>query len=119
VNVQIFGTQKSQDTKKALRFFKERGLSPQFIDLSARKTAPGELKRFVERFGVRALINTQSRAYERSGLEYRRLDDAALLQYLLGEPALMVQPLVRSGSRLTLGWDDAYWREAVAAERGG
>lgn len=116
MNVQIFGTQKSQDTKKALRFFKERGVSPQFVDLSAKRTSPGELRRFAERFGVRALINTRSRAYERSGLEYRRVDDGALLAHLLDDPALLVQPLVRSGSHLTLGWDDPFWRAVVAAE---
>lgn len=117
MNVQIFGTQRSQDTKKALRFFKERGLSPQFVDLGAKKTAPGELKRFAERFGARALIDTQSRAYERSGLEYLRLDDAALLERLLAEPTLLVQPLVRSGSHATLGWREPYWREVLAAEK--
>ncbi len=118
MNVQIFGTQKSQEAKKALRFFKERGVSPQFIDLRTRKTAPGELGRFVQKYGTLALIERSSRAYERSGLEYLRLDDEALLERLLADPALLVQPLVRSGNHLTLGWDEAFWREVYEANKG-
>jgi len=118
VNVQIFGTQKSQETKKALRFFKERGLKPQFVDLKGGKTAPGELKRFVQKFGLDALINKSSKAYEKSGLEYLRLTDDALLERLLDDPALLVQPLVRSGSAMTLGWDEAFWREVYEGSRG-
>jgi arsenate reductase-like glutaredoxin family protein len=115
LNVQIFGTQKSHDTKKALRFFKERGVTPQFADLRAKKTAPGELGRFVQKFGLRALIDPSSSAYARSGLEHLRLSDEALLERLLADPALLVQPLVRSGNLLGLGWDEAYWREVVAS----
>lgn len=117
MNVQIFGTQKSQATKKALRFFKERGVKPQFVDLSAKKTAPGELKRFVQKVGVTGLIDKESRAFEASGLEYHRLSDDALLERLLETPALLKQPLVRSGTTLGIGWDEALWREFYAAAK--
>lgn len=117
MDVQIFGTQKSQATKKALRFFKERGVKPQFVDLSARKTAPGELKRFVQKVGVTGLIDKSSRAFEVSGLEYHRLSDDALLERLLETPALLRQPLVRSGNTLEVGWDEALWREVYAAAK--
>jgi arsenate reductase (glutaredoxin) len=119
MNVQIFGTQKSQETKKALRFFKERGVKPQFVDLGAKKTAPGELKRFVQKVGVAGLIAADSKAYEASGLEYLALSDEALLERLLATPALLKQPLVRSGAVLGVGWDEALWREVYAAAKGG
>ena len=109
-NVQIFGTNKSQDTKKALRFFKERGIKPQFVDLKERDIAPGELKRFVQKAGLNALLDTGGKAYERSGLEYLRVGDEELMQKLIDDPALMVQPLVRSGNALTVGWDEEAWR---------
>lgn len=117
VNVQIFGTQKSQATKKALRFFKERGVKPQFVDLSAKKTAPGELKCFVQQVGLSGLIDKGGRAYEASGLEYHRLSDDALLERLLETPALLRQPLVRSGNTVSVGWDEALWREVYAAAK--
>lgn len=117
MNVQIFGTQKSQETKKALRFFKERGIKPQFVDLGAKKTSPGELKRFVQKVGVGGLIESDSRAYEASGLEYLRLSDEALLERLLATPALLRQPLVRSGAALGVGWDETYWKEVYAAAK--
>ena len=117
MNVQIFGTQKSRDTKKALRFFKERGIKPQFVDLSAGKTAPGELKRFVQRVGVDGLIEKDSRVYGDSGLAYLRLSDDELLTRLLAAPALLKQPLLRSGNAAEIGWNEPLWRELYAANR--
>ena len=118
MNVQIFGTQKSQDTKKALRFFKERGVKPQFVDLSSGKTAPGELKRFVQKVGLSGLIEKGGKAYEASGLEYLRISDDALLERLLETPALLKQPLIRSGATVAVGWDEALWKDLYAASKG-
>lgn len=118
MDVQIFGTQKSNATKKALRFFKERGIKPQFIDLSAKKTAPGELKRFEQKVGLAGLVEKDTKAYEASGLEYLRLGDDELLQCLLDTPALLKQPLIRSGSAIGVGWDEPYWKEVYAAAKG-
>ena len=111
MNVQIFGTNKSQDTKKALRFFKERGIEPQFVDLQQREIAPGELNRFVSKFGLDALVDSGGKAYKDAGLEHLRVSDDAMLQKLIDEPKLMVQPLVRSGNTLSAGWDEPLWRE--------
>jgi arsenate reductase-like glutaredoxin family protein len=110
MNVQIFGTNKSQDTKKALRFFKERGLSPHFVDLKTRAIAPGELNRFVQKFGLNALVDTGGKAYKQQGLEYLRVSDEAMLQKLIDDPALMVQPLVRADTKLSAGLAEENWR---------
>jgi arsenate reductase-like glutaredoxin family protein len=115
--VQIFGTAKSPGTMKALRFFKERGLKPQFVDLQRRAMAPGEIARFVQKFGLSALIDTGSKSYERAGLAYLRLSDEALIQRLLDEPQLMVQPLLRLGPTLAIGWDEAVWRNWYQHQR--
>ncbi len=117
MDVQIFGTQKSQDTKKALRFFKERGVKPQFVDLAAGKTAPGELGRFVQKVGLTGLLDTSSRAYEDAGLEFLRLSDTQLLERMLKMPALLRQPLLRSGKVLAVGWDETLWKDLYAASR--
>ncbi len=117
MNIQIFGTQKSKDTKKALRFFKERGLKPQFVDLGTGKTAPGELKRFVQKVGLDGLTEKNSKAYEDSGLGYLRLSDDDFLARLLETPALLKQPLLRSGKTVEVGWDEPLWRELYAAAK--
>lgn len=109
--VQIFGTAKSPGTMKALRFFKERGIKPQFVDLQRCAMAPGEIARFVQKFGLSALIATGSKSYERAGLAYLRLSDEAMIQRLLDDPQLMAQPLLRLGATLTIGWDEAVWRD--------
>lgn len=119
MNVQIFGTNKSQDTKKALRFFKERGVKPQFVDLGDRAIAMGELNRFIQKFGLNALIDFEGKAYEREGLQYMRVGDEQMIQKLMDDPALMVQPLVRSGNVMTVGWDEGIWRQAYDAQRKG
>lgn len=112
-NIMIFGTNKSNETRKAQRFFKERGLEPHFVDLKKKKTkpSPGELKRFIQKFGLNALVDTDAKEYEESGLAYMRMGDDALLERIIDEPKLMVQPLVRSGNAMTVGWDEDYWRE--------
>lgn len=110
LNVRIIGTQKSNPTKKALRFFKERRIEVHFIDLGRGRTSAGELTRFAERFGVDALVDRRSKAYERSGLEHLRLAERDLLERLLDDPRLLILPLLRSGSTLELGWDEAVWR---------
>jgi arsenate reductase (glutaredoxin) len=111
MNVQIFGTNKSQDTKKALRFFKERGVKPQFVDLQELYMSHGEIGRFVQKFGVKALLDTSSKSYKDGGLEHMKVPDEQLVQKLIDDPKLMIQPLVRSGNTLSVGWDEKVWRD--------
>jgi arsenate reductase-like glutaredoxin family protein len=110
VNVQIFGTQKSQDSKKAQRFFKERGINPHFIDLQEREIAPGELRRFIDKFGLSKLVDTKSKAYQDAGLAYMRVPGEQMIQKLIDDPKLMTQPLVRCGNTLSIGWDEQIWK---------
>lgn len=110
MNVQIFGTNKSQETKKALRFFKERNVKPQFVDLQEVYMAHGEISKFVQKFGVKALVDTNSKPYKDGGLEHLNIPDEQLIQKLIDEPKLMIQPLVRSGNTLSVGWDENLWK---------
>ena len=118
MNVQIFGTKKSQATKKALRFFKERGLKPQFVDLQEREIAPGELNRFVQKFGIEALVAKDSKAYKDAGLEYMTVPDVQMLERLIADWRLLVQPLLRSGNTVSVGWDEAVWRDWFDEQKG-
>lgn len=110
--IQIFGTNKSNDSKKAQRFFKERRIDVQFFDLSG-KISTGQLKAFINRFGIDALIDTDSKPYQQSGLEHMRLSDDDLLEKLLKNPKMMQQPLLKNGNDLNIGWDEKKWRESL------
>ncbi len=107
--VQIFGIRNSSATRAAERFFKERRVTIQFVDLKQKPMAPGEIKRFSDRFGWPVLLDTESAAYVDAGLKYLRLSDADLLQKLEREPRLLRLPLVRADKLLSVGHDEAGW----------
>lgn len=110
VSVQIFGTKNSQPTRAAERFFKERGIPIHFVDLKIKPMAPGESKRFIDRFKLYALIDTESSAYNDAGLKYIRVPDPDLLEKANRDPRLFKLPFVRCGTRISIGHDEAAWK---------
>ncbi len=115
MDVQIFGTKKSADTRKALRFFAERRIKTHFVDLAERAASSGELKRFAQKFGVGALIDRDSKRFAELGLAHARLSDERWLEKLVEEPLLLRMPLARHGHELTVGLAEAEWQRWVAA----
>lgn len=107
--IQVFGTERSQATRAALRFFKERRVAISFVDLRKRPIAPGELRRFVDRLGARALLDPDSRAYRDAGLAYLTTDEAGIVARLLADPSLLRLPLVRRGNEVTAGPATSAW----------
>jgi arsenate reductase len=114
LNVQIFGVKNSTATRAAERFFKERRVAIQFVDLKKKPMAPGEIKRFVDRFGLDQLLETAGAAYIDAGLQYLKMPEAELLQRIERDPKLIRLPLVRSANRLTIGHDEAGWKAMLA-----
>lgn len=112
--VQVFGFEGDQATRAAQRFFKERRIAISFVDLRRRSIAPGELRRFVDRLGAGALLDTGGRAYRDAGLAYMRLDDAGIVERLLADPRLLRLPLVRFDEQVAAGRDEATWKRWVA-----
>lgn len=110
VEVQIFGIKKNRDVRKALRFFSERRVTTHFVDLKERAASPGELQRFVQKFGIGALIDKASRRYAELGLGTVRYDDARWLMTLAEEPLILVMPLVRCQHRVTVGLAECEWQ---------
>ncbi len=113
--IQIFGLENDQATRAALRFFKERRTLVSLVDLRKRSIAPGELRRFVERLGARALLDDTSKAYRDAGLGYLRMDDAAIVERLLADVRLLRLPLIRHGNEVTVGRAETTWTEWVKA----
>lgn len=115
VIVQIFGLKSSQATRAAERFFKERRVAIQFVDLKQKPMSPGEIRRFVERFGLTGLLDSEGKAYAEGGLQYLKLSPAELLARIERDPNLLRLPLVRSANRLSIGRDEDSWQEMVVA----
>lgn len=108
-NVQIFGVKNSPATRAAERFFKERRMPIQFVDLKVKPMAPGEIKRFIDRFGLLNLLDTEGKAYVDAGLKYRRLSDPELIARIEQDPRLLRLPLVRAPKSLSVGQDEETW----------
>jgi arsenate reductase-like glutaredoxin family protein len=115
--IQVFGLEDSQGTRAALRFFRERRIVPSYVDLRKRPIAPGELRRFVDRLGAPALLDTESRAYKDAGLAYLATDTAGLVARILADVRLLRLPLVRYGDDVTVGRDEATWKAWLARPR--
>lgn len=117
VTVQIFGSKKSPAVRKAQRFFAERRIPVHFVDFAERGMAKGELTRFVQKFGVQALLDRGSKRFAELGLGSAMLSDARWEAKLLDEPLLLVQPLVRHQHQVTIGDAEATWKAWVEAAR--
>ncbi len=110
MEVQVFGTRKSADTRKALRFFKERRIKVHFVDLKVRGASKGELTRFAHKFGAEALVDRESKRFRNLGLASAYHSEKKWLEILAEEPMILRQPLVRCKNRLTLGVDEEEWK---------
>lgn len=108
MNIQIFGTPKCQDTRKAQRYFKERGIPFQYVDLTAKGLSKGELGSVKSAVGIENLIDTGGKEYTRRNLKYLTHN---VEEELLNNPLLFRTPIVRNGSRATVGYAPDIWRE--------
>jgi len=109
-SVQIFGVKNSQTTRAAERFFKERRVAIQYVDLQQKPIAAGEIKRFVDRFGWDALLDKEGKAFLYAGMRYLRVGESQLLEKIQREPKLLRLPLIRSQNRLSIGQDEDSWK---------
>ena len=112
--IQVFGREDSQETRAALRFFKERRLAVQLVDLRRKPMAAGELRRFVERLGAEALADTAGKAWTAAGLGYLRMTPDELAARLLADQQLLRLPLVRVANGVATGRDEAAWKALLA-----
>jgi arsenate reductase-like glutaredoxin family protein len=113
-NIQVFGMEDNQATRGALRFFRERRIVVHFVDLRKKPIAAGELRRFTDRLGASALLDTDSRPYREGGLAYLTTDSSGITARLLADVRLLKLPLVRYGDDVTAGKDEATWRAWLA-----
>ena len=111
MNIQIFGKSKCFDTKKAQRYFKERGIKFQSIDMIEKGMSRGEFESVKNALGgCEALIDEKCKDKELLALvKYLTLD--AKEEKLLENPKLIKTPIVRNGKKATIGFKQDVWKE--------
>ncbi len=111
MNIQIFGTRKCNDTKKAERYFKERGIKVQFIDMQEKGLSKGELMSVAgANGGLDALINPECRDQDTLAL-FRYLSQEDRQEKILTNQQILKTPLVRNGKQATVGFQPNIWKE--------
>ena len=110
MNIQIFGSSKSFDTKKAERWFKERRIKYQYIDVYSKGLSPKEYQSVKQKVGFDALVNTKSRTYEDLEDRYQRyVTQKEWEEKILEYPELFNAPIVRNGKEATVGYCPEIW----------
>lgn len=108
MNIQIYAGKRNFDTQKAERFFKERRIPYQLLDLKKHKLGQRELALFARRLGAQALVDRQSPEVLSHPVAHTD-DDAYILECLLENPRFLRTPIVRNGEQVTLGADEQTW----------
>ena len=111
MNVQIFGVKNDADTRKALRFFQERRIPVHFNDFKTRAPSKGELRRFVQKFGIDAVIDRESKRFRALGLHAAHYGEDRWLDIAADEPLVLRMPLVRCDAQVSVGAAEDRWRE--------
>ena len=111
MNIQIFGTKKCFDTKKAERYFKERGVKYQFIDMKEKGMSRGELNSVKQAVGgLDSLIDDKCKDKDLLAL-LKYLSDEDREEKVLKNPKVIKTPVVRNGKKATLGYCPDVWKK--------
>ena len=110
MNIQIFGTKKSNDSKKAERFFKERGIRYQFVDMKEKGLSRGEFQSVLQAVGgLESLIDPGCKDKDLLlMIKYFAEEDRA--QKVLENQSVLKQPIVRNGKQATAGYQPDVWK---------
>ena len=114
MNIQIYVNKKNPDVLKAERFFKERRIPYQLVDLKKHKLGQKELDTFVRAVGAKALVDREGKkALERPVAHMST--DSLIVAELLNDPTALRTPIVRNGNKITVGADEAVWKTWLEA----
>lgn len=110
MNIQIFGTKKSFDTKKAQRYFKERRIKVQFIDLKEKEMSKGELQSVMRAVGgIDAVVDENAKDQDTVAL-ITYLAESQKFDKLLENQQVLREPIVRNGQKATVGYCPDVWK---------
>lgn len=118
--IQIFGTVKCKVTRAAQRFFADRRIPVQVIDLREKGMSKGELTSVARAVGgIRALYDLEGPRVKERGLQHSAPNDERLLVLLLEDPMLLRTPIVRDGQRAAVGAAEAVWKTFAESSKPG
>ena len=110
MNIQIFGTNKSFDTKKAQRWFKERGIRFQMIDMKEKGMSKGEFTSVAQaNGGLENMVNWEGKDQDTLAL-IRYIAEEDKLAKVLENPSVIRTPIVRNGKQSTIGYQPEVWK---------
>ena len=110
MNIQIFGTKKCNDTKKAERYFKERGIKYQFVDMKEKGMSKGEFTSVAEKNGgVDNMLNPDAKDKDALAI-IKNIADEDKLATILSNQQVIKTPIVRNGKQSTLGYQPEVWK---------
>lgn len=111
MNIQIFGTKKCSDTRKAERFFKERGIKYQFIDMKEKGMSKGELTSVAAaNGGISGMVDPDAKDKDALAL-FKYIAEEDKLSKLLENQQIIKTPVVRNGKQSTLGYQPEVWKK--------
>lgn len=110
MNVQIFGKNKCFDTKKAQRYFKERGIPFQFIDMTQKGMSKGEYNSVKQAIGSMEELIDENTKDQQTYLLIKYLAEEDKEEKLLENPKLFKTPIVRNGKKATVGFKPDIWK---------
>ena len=111
MNIQIFGTKKCNDTKKAERFFKERGIRYQFVDMREKGMSKGELTSVAQaNGGVDNMIDQNAKDKDMLAM-IKYIVEEDKLSKILENQHILRTPIVRNGKQSTLGYQPDVWKK--------
>ncbi len=113
MSIQIFGTKKSNDTKKAERYFKERGIKIHFRNLSEKGLAKGEFDNICAAIPPEELLDEEGKQFKKRNLQFMVYN---LETELLEDPLLLKMPIVRNGKKVTIGYQPDVWKKWIDEE---
>ena len=111
MNIQIFGTNKSQDTKKAQRFFKERRIPFQFVDMKEKGLSRGELSSVISAAGGADNIVATDLRDDTDAVTLKYLVDSQKADFIYEHQEIIKLPVVRNGKQATVGYEPEIWKK--------
>ena len=110
MNIQIFGTKKCNETKKAQRYFKERGIKFQFIDMAEKEMSKGEFRSVSQVVGgISEMINENCKDKDALAL-VKYISEDEREEKLLANQQVIKTPVVRNGKQATVGYAPDVWK---------
>lgn len=115
MNIQIFGVKKCFNSKKAERFFKERKIKFQFIDLKEKSLSKGEFDSIKKCLGVEEIINKTSKEYKTLNLDKVRGKESRE-EIVFKNQSVLLTPIVRNQKKATVGVNEEEWNKWISEE---